>query len=130
MKALAALLAIIIGAAAFAASRAVQDEKSPPQPSNARFGDPTGTGRMYEGNLYGVIKDLNPNEIVLTKTASGTDQTVKLLKKTKFVQDGKPSSFDKIKVGNRVYVDVDKNKKTGELSAKKVTTGVAFVQTP
>ena len=130
MKWQSMLVVIALGALSLAAPAAGQDEKAPPKPANARFGDPSGTARMYEGNLYGVIKALDSNQIVLTKTAAGTDQSVKLLKKTKFVQDGKPSSLDKFKIGDQIYVDVDKNKKTGDLSAKKVTGGVGVAQVP
>jgi len=121
---------MVLGALSMAAPTVGQDEKAPPPPKNARFGDPSGTARMYEGNLYGVIKAINWNEIVLTKTAAGTDQSIKLLKKTKFVQDGKSSSLDKFKIGDQIYIDIDKNKKTGELSAKKVTGGVGVAQIP
>ncbi len=130
MKLRIVLLAIVLGAVSLAPRAVAQDEKIPQKPATARFGDPTGIGRMYEGNVYGVIKEVNQKEIILTKTAAGADQAVKLLKKTKFVQDGKPSTLDKFKVGDEVYVDVDKNKKTGELSAKRITGGVASVQVP
>jgi hypothetical protein len=58
------------------------------------------------------------------------DQTFKLTKKTKFVQDEKASSFDKLKVGDRLYIDADTDKKTGVMTAKKVVSGVAFATIP
>jgi ferredoxin-fold anticodon binding domain-containing protein len=80
--------------------------------------------------MYGVIKDLNPNEMILTKTKFGVDQTFKLNKKTKFTLDGKPSTFDKLKVGDRIFVDVDTDKKTGDLIAKKVVSGLGIPLAP
>lgn len=130
MKLQTIMTAIALGVACLAAPAAAQDDKNPPKSSNARFGDPTSTGRMYQGFLYGVIKELNQSEMVLTQTAAGTDQTIRLRKKTKFVQDGKTSSLDKFKAGDKVWVDVDKGKKTGELIAKKVVSGVDLVAVP
>jgi hypothetical protein len=130
MKLQTIMTAIALGVACLAAPAAAQDDKNPPKSSNARFGDPTSTGRMYQGFLYGVIKELNQSEMVLTQTAAGTDQTIRLGKKTKFLQDGKTSSLDKFKTGDKVWVDVDKGKKTGELIAKKVVGGVDLVAAP
>jgi hypothetical protein len=95
-----------------------------PKPENARFGDPTSTARAYQDYLYGVIKNLNKNELVLDKTKFGIDQSVKLDAKTKYLRDGKPSSWDRLAVGDQVWVDVKANRKTGEMTAKKVLTGV------
>jgi hypothetical protein len=94
------------------------------KPDNARFGDPTATGRFFQGLFYGVIKSLDKSELVLEKTKFGVDQPVKLNDKTKFVHDGEPSTFDKLKVGDQVWIQTKKEKKTGDLIAKKVFTGV------
>jgi hypothetical protein len=130
MKLQTMMMAVALGVACLATPVAAQDEKNPPKSSNVRFGDPGSTGRMYEGFLYGVIKELNQSEMVLTQTAAGPDQTIKLRKKTKFVQDGKISSLGKLKTGDKVWVDVDKRKETGELIAKKVVSGVDLVAVP
>ncbi len=103
---------------------AVRAQRQPIKSDNARFGDPTSTGRIYQDYLFGVIKSLNSNEMVLTKTQYGLDKTFKLERKTKYIHDGRPSSFDRLKVGDQVWVDVKKNKKTGEMIARKVVTGV------
>jgi len=108
--------------ATLAAAQAQQDQQ-PIMPNNGRFGDAT-SARQYQNYLYGVIKEKNPNELILTKTKFGTDQTFKLTKKTRYVQDRKPSSFDKLSVGDKVFIDVETNKKTGDLTAKKVVSGV------
>ncbi len=90
----------------------------------ARYGDPTGTARKYQNLLYGVIKTIDANGMVLEKTKVGIDQTLKFQPKTKFIHDDKPSSRENLKVGDQVYVDVHEDKKTGDLYAKKVVTGI------
>ena len=90
----------------------------------ARYGDPTGTARKYQNLLYGVIKTIDANGMVLEKTRSGIDQSIKFARKTKFIHDVKPSSRENLKVGDQVLVDVRKDKKTGDLYAKKVVTGI------
>ncbi len=130
MKVQTILMAIALGIAGLAAPAAAQQDKEPPKASNARFGDPTSTARMYQGFLYGVVKELNEKEMVLTKTKFGTDQTFKFERKTKFIRNGKTSSFDRFKVGDQVWVDVQKDKKTGDLIAKKVVTGADVTALP
>ncbi|MBZ5515117.1 MAG: DUF5666 domain-containing protein [Acidobacteriia bacterium] len=94
------------------------------KPETARFGDPTSTARMFQDLFYGVIKSLDKSELVLEKTKFGVDQPVKLNDKTKFIRDGSPSSFDKLKVGDQVWVQPKKDKKSGDLIAIKVLSGV------
>jgi len=113
-----------------ALAAAGQSDKQPVTSSTGRFGDPTTIAIKYRDYLFGIIKEKNPNELILTKTKFGVEQAFKLNKKTKFIQDDKPSSFDKLKVGDRIYVDVDKDKKTGDLIAKKVVSGVDIPSIP
>jgi hypothetical protein len=94
------------------------------KPETGRFGDPTATGRFFQDLFYGVIKSLDKNELVLEKTKFGVDQSIKLNDKTKFVHDGEPSTFDKLKVGDQVWIQAKKVKKSGDMIAKKVFTGV------
>lgn len=84
-------------------------------------------GDNYTGFRYGVVKAINKDEIVLTKTDAGTDETFKLNKKTKFVHDGKSSTLDSVKVGDKVWVDANQDKKTGDLIARKVVSGVSMM---
>ena len=84
-------------------------------------------GQKYKGYLYGVVKELSKDQMVLTKTDAGYDETFKFNKKTKFMQDGKDSSLESLKLGDKVWVDANTDKKTGELTAKKVVTGVFFM---
>jgi hypothetical protein len=107
-----------------------QSDKQPIVSSTGRFGDPNSVARKYQNYLFGIVKEVNPNEVILTKTKFGVDQAFKFNKKTKFTLDGKPSTFDKLKVGEGVYIDVDTDKKTGELTAKKVASGVEMPPTP
>jgi hypothetical protein len=81
-------------------------------------------GSDYEGFLYGVVKEVNKDGMVLTKTQAGSDQAFKFGKKTKFVHDGKGSTVTSLKLGDQVWVDADENKKTGDLVARKVVSGV------
>lgn len=101
-----------------------QGSNQPATPQNARFGNPTAIARNLQGSIYGVIKKLDAAEIVLDKTKFGVDQTIKLEKKTKYIRDGKRSSFDDLKVGDPVYVDAKTDKKTGDMLAKKIVSGI------
>ena len=90
----------------------------------------TGTGTAgdnYAGFRYGVVKSIGGKEIVLTKTDAGLDETFKLNKKTKFVHDGKSSSPDSVKVGDKVWVDAHVDKKTGDSTARKVVSGTSIM---
>jgi hypothetical protein len=99
-------------------------ERKPPMPENARFGNPTSIARAYQFYLYGVIKKLDNKEMVLEKTRYGVDTPVKLTSKTRYVRNRKQSTLEALHVGDQVYVDVKNDKKTGDKIAKKVLSGV------
>jgi len=84
-------------------------------------------GDNYAGFRYGVIKSIGGNEIILTKTDAGMDETFRLNKKTKFIHDGKGSSPDSVKVGDKVWVDAHLDKKTGDSIARKVVSGTSIM---
>lgn len=126
MKRISILTAAIL--CSLCAGLALRAQHEPTKSDNARFGDPTSTARIYQDYLYGVIKSINSSEMVLDKTQFGVDKPFKLERKTKFIHDGKPSSRDKLKVGDQVWVDAKKDKKSGEMIAKKVVTGVGVVR--
>ncbi len=84
-------------------------------------------GDNYAGYRYGVVKSIGGNEIVLTKTDAGVDEIFKLNKKTKFVHDGKSSSPDSVKAGDKVWVDAHLDKKTGDSIARKVVSGASLM---
>ncbi|HKS95953.1 MAG TPA: hypothetical protein VJV74_07435 [Terriglobia bacterium] len=101
-----------------------QGPDSPPKADTARFGDPTSTGRNLQGYVYGVIKKIGHDELILDKTEYGDGQSFKLQPKTKYVRDGKPGKLADLKAGQGVFIDVKKEKKTGDLIAKKVVLGL------
>ena len=80
-------------------------------------------GDNYAGFRYGIVKAVSGNQIVLTKTDEGMDETFTLNKKTKFIHDGKSSSPDSVKVGDKVWVDAHLDKKSGDSIARKVVSG-------
>lgn len=113
----------------FATSTLVVAQVDPAKPETARFGNPTSTARTLQSYIYGVVKKIGPSELTLDKTEFGDDQPFKLEPKTKYVRDGKPSTLSNLKVGDKVFVDMKRDKKTGEMIAKKVVTGVAATGT-
>jgi hypothetical protein len=124
------MTAVLAAACVAALVAAPQSDKQPVVSSTGRFGDPSTVAIKYRDYLFGIVKEVNANEVILSKTKFGVDQPFKFTKKTKFFQDGKPSSFDKIKVGEGVYIDVDTDKKTGDQLAKKVVSGVDMPKLP
>ena len=123
MKPRTVTLMVLVSVLALAATGLGQRTDSS-RPDTARFGDPTSTARVFQDYFYGVIKSLDKSEMVLDKTKFGIDQTIKLDAKTKYLHDGKPSSRDQLAVGHQVWVRVKTDKKTGEMTAKQVLTGV------
>ena len=84
----------------------------------------TGTaGSKVKDFIYGVIKAVNKDEMVLTKTNAGVDETFKFTQKTKFIRDGKHSSLQSLKLGDQVWVDANEDKKSGDFIARKVVSG-------
>ena len=112
------------------AAASPQSDKQPVTSSTGRFGDPNTIARKYQDYLFGILKEVKANELILSKTKYGVDQGFKITKKTKFTLDGKPSTIDKLKVGEGIYIDVDTDKKTGDLMAKKVVSGVDLPSIP
>lgn len=105
-------------------------QREPKKAETARFGNPTGVARPFQDYLYGVIKKIDSKELVLDKTKFGIEQTVKLGPKTKYIHDGKPSTLEPLKVGDQVYVETKTDKKTGDMMATKVVTGVGATPGP
>lgn len=118
------ILCLIAGIFAAAVLGFAQSTEPPSRPDTGRFGDPTGIARRYQNYLYGVIKKIGKDEIILEKTRFGVDTTIKLLPKTKYVHNEKRSKLEDLKVGDQVYVDVKTDKKTGDMSAKKIVSGM------
>lgn len=124
-------MAIIAGAALVCASTALAQRTTAPQgPHNARFGNPATIGMNYQDYFYGVITKLTPDELVLGKTKVGVPQTIQLSKKTKYIRNGKKSSFSKLALGEMVYIDLKTDKKTGVMTARKVVSGLDATVAP
>ena len=104
-------------------------QHDPPKTETARFGTAEDMSRGFQDYLYGVVKSISKAEMVLDKTALGDGQVFLLSPKTKFIQDGKPSSLENLKVGDKVWVDKKKNK-AGDMLAVKVLTGVEPTRKP
>jgi hypothetical protein len=108
---------------AFAPPAAAQLTK-PPDQSHGRFGDPMTVAPNLQGYLYGVVKGKTADSLTLDKTKFGVEKEIKLDKKTKYVRDGKPSTLAEIQVGDPVYVAVKTDKKSGDMTAKKILSGI------
>jgi hypothetical protein len=131
MKLRRILMATALAAACLGTlAAAPQSDKQPVVSSTGRFGDPSAVAGKYQSYLFGIVKEINADQVVLSKTKYGVDQAFKFTKKTKFTQDGKPSTFDKIKVGEGIYIDLDTSKKTGDPVVKKVVSGVDMPSLP
>lgn len=87
-------------------------------------------GGNYQNYIYGVIKKIKKNELVLNKTSYGNNQVFKLQHNTKYIRNGKRGSLAELKVGDMVWIDAKLKKKTHEKIAKKVITGVAATGAP
>jgi hypothetical protein len=98
--------------------------REPRKPETARFGNPTTIARQLQDLFYGVVKSLDKNEMVLEKTKFGIDQAIKLNAKTKYIHDGASSTNEHLKVGEQVWLQIKTDKKTGDMTAEKVYTGV------
>jgi hypothetical protein len=105
-------------------------EDKPLKAGTARFGDPTSTGRNLQNYIYGVVKTVGTDQLILDKTEFGDGQPFKLIPKTKYMRDGEPSKLNEFKVGDKVFVQIKKDKKTGDMIAKAVVTGVASEALP
>ncbi|HEY6292725.1 MAG TPA: hypothetical protein VI455_14345 [Terriglobia bacterium] len=97
----------------------IQRADAPPAASD----DPMFTARNLQNLVYGVIKKVDPAELVCDHTEFGDAQPFKLDKKTKYLRDGQTSTVEQLKVGDKTWVKIRKNKKTGEITALVVVTG-------
>lgn len=98
--------------------------------ATGRLENAISTGGKYQNYIYGVVKKIEKDELILDKTVYGNDQVFKLQHKTKFIHNGKPSSLADLKVGDMVWIDAKLKKKTNEKIARKVVTGLASTGGP
>ncbi len=119
------LLYALLGGAMAAVPAWAQVYQSPDAPGAAgRLESAISVGGKYQNYIYGVVKKIGKDQIILDKTRYGDDQTFKLEPKTKFVDNGKRSTLAAFKVGDMVWVDAKINKKTNDKTAKQVITGI------
>jgi uncharacterized protein YkvS len=122
------LLAAVLAGAVAAPGRGAQQK--PIKADTARFGNPIDTARNFKDYVYGVVKKIDNDGLWVDKTPFGDGQVFRLEKKTKFIHDGKASSLEQLKAGDKVWIAMKRDKKTGEMLAQKVITGVAVTETP
>ena len=128
MKVQISLLALVVGLMGFAAPSVAQrgsrgGSEEGGSPLTVRSSGSGTAGDNLKDFRYGLLKALNKDTMVLTKTNVGVDQTFKFNNRTKFIRDGKKSSPESLKLGDQVWVDAKEDKKTGELIARKVISG-------
>lgn len=99
--------------------------QSPESPgATARLENAISVAGKYQNYIYGVVKKIGKDQIILDKTRFGNGQVFKLDHKTKYVDNGKRSTLANLKIGDMVWIDAKIKKKTEEKIAKKVITGV------
>ena len=119
------LLYALLGLALAAGPAWAQVYQSTDSPgATGRLESAISVGAKYQNYIYGVVKKIGKDQIILDKTRFGDDQVFKLEHKTSFVDNGKRSTLAQLKVGDMVWIDAKINKKTNEKTAKKVVTGV------
>jgi hypothetical protein len=129
-RSFAFFLTFLIAIVSFAGSASAQrGEKGAGDPESSAPGGlhAPNPASKYKNLFFGTVKEVNNDGLVLTKTQAGVDQSFKFNKKTKFLVDGKEASLTSVHLGDSVWVDVDKNKRTGELIARKVMGGVVLL---
>lgn len=108
-----------------------QTVQSPEAPgARGRIENAISLAGNYQNYIYGVVKKIKKDELILDKTVYGNDQAFKLEHGTKFIRNGKHSSLAKLKIGDMVWIDAKLKKKTEEKIARKVITGVAATGAP
>ena len=99
-------------------------QNNPRQTGTARFGNPTATAQHLQNYIYGVVRRIDKDHLVLDKTEFGDEQPFKLEPKTKYVYNGKAARPGDFKSGDQVFVQIKKDKKTGDMIARRVEAGV------
>ena len=127
MKLQIILMASAIGLMGFATPSVAQRGKGAGDPEPSALGiqhNAPNAGSKYKDLHFGIVKEVSKDGLVLTKTDSGEDKTLKFSKKTKFILDGKDSIIESVHLGDKVWVAIDEDKKTGDLIAHRVFAGV------
>jgi hypothetical protein len=126
MKKSVAIISVLFGSVLLASLARAQVVESPNAPgATGRIEGAISTAGKYQDYVYGVVKKIRKDELVVDKTVYGDNQVFKLEHKTKFIRNGKSGSLADLKVGDMVWIDAKMKKKSDEKIAKKVITGVA-----
>ena len=123
MKTGMAVVVVVFGCSALAMGQ--RPGQSSPLAAHSRFGNPSSIARIYQSYIFGIVRKADKDELVLDKTQFGNDQVFKLTKKTKFINNQKPVKEETLKPGAMVWIDMKRDKKSGDMIAKKVVTGLA-----
>jgi hypothetical protein len=118
-------MAVLAGSVVLAGTARAQNQSNAPDAPHSRFGNPTSIARIYQTYIFGVVKKVEKSDLILDKTKFGNEQYFKLNKDTKFIRNGKPSHAVLLKPGEMVWIDMKRDKKSGDMIAKKVVVGVA-----
>lgn len=116
-----------IGVLALGLTAAAGLAQEPPIIANpGRFGNPNDLGATlkYKDYIYGVLKKVDKDSLTVDKTPFGDGQVFIIGKKTKYVHNNKPSAWADLKAGDKIWINMKRNKKTGDLLAEKVVTGI------
>lgn len=109
----------------FAGAAWSQILQSPNAPgATGRWENAISLAGKYQNYVYGVVKKIGKDQLVLDKTSFGNGQVFKLVHNTKFVHNGKRSKLAELKIGEMVWIDAKIEKKKHEKIARKVITGV------
>jgi hypothetical protein len=127
MKAKAACLLAILGGITGVSSGGIPQGKAA---KTARFGDPTSTAQHLQNYVYGVVKKVGKDQLVLDKTMFGDDQPFRIEPKTKYIYDGRTGKLEDFKPGDKVFVQIKKDKKTGDMIAARVVSGLPSTELP
>lgn len=116
----AALASLLIAVAGWA-----QIVQSPSAPgATGRWENAISVAGKYQSYVYGVIKKIDKDKLIVNKTRYGNNQVFLLNHKTKFEDNGKHTKLSKLKVGEMIWIDAKLNKKKHERIARKIITGV------
>ena len=123
---------LMMGAVAFPAwaQQAGMRQTNSTPAQTGRFGNPSIFAMNYQNYFFGVIAKIEPHALVLDKTKVGVPQTIHLMRKTKYIRNKKKSSLSKLKVGDMVYIDLKTAKKSGDMYALKVISGMSATVAP
>jgi hypothetical protein len=124
-KAINFLISGLLGCVLASGAAWAQTVQSPNAPdATGRLENAISVAGQYQNYVYGVVKKIAKDEIVLDKTRFGNDQVFKLEHNTKFIDNGKRSTLANLKAGDMVWIDAKIKKNTSDKIARKVITGV------